>query len=174
MTNGTSPGSLPTWRSTLKCPPKKYSPFGYVRHVDVQISSMDRFQGLSHIFPSIAAFCVRFFWYDFLSGTKHLVNRLFQNDETHATLWMVFVETGFWRVFMCFQGLENLVEHHFEGTWKTEAWQVFFVARGGNPWPWWFSMVFSCPMLVPTMGGFMEERNALQMFDGFISCLIMF
>ena len=65
---------------------------------------------------------------------------------------------------MCFQGLENLVEHHFEGSWKTEAWQIFFVAMGGHRWPCWSWMVLLCPMLDATIGGFREGRNALQMF----------
>ena len=85
------------------------------------------------------------------------------NDQTHVSDWCWLFHHLFLTCWiMCFQGLENLVEHHFEGTWKQETWQIFFVERVATRGPDRFWIVFLCPMLDATMGGFMEEMDALH------------
>ena len=150
----------------------------WLRHVDVQISSRDRFQGLSRIFSSITSFCVRAF---LLIGLPHwnrntFLNKLFENRLTTRTLRMVLVKLPFfWRAFL----------YVLSGTGKLGGTSFWRKLEDGsladllcsNGWPPMALLVLDgllCPMLDATIGGFREGRNALQMFDWFISCLILF
>ena len=103
----------------------------WLRHVDVQISSRDRFQGLSRIFSSITSFCVRVFLLIWLPqwNRNTFLNKLFESRLTTTTLRMVLVKLPFFdgRFFCAFRD------------WKT--WWNIILKEVGRRTPGRFSYI---------------------------------